>query len=50
VSEHPEDWDYDKKSEILILKNKDQMSRSKFGENIVDGKKVFSAAVDKFNK
>jgi len=33
---HPKDWEYDKKSEILILKNDRQKKQFKIGENKID--------------
>lgn len=33
---HPRDWEYNKKSEILILKNRDQKDQFKIGENKID--------------
>ncbi|MDQ1327080.1 MAG: hypothetical protein QG641_360, partial [Candidatus Poribacteria bacterium] len=35
---HPKDWDYNKKSELLILKNKDQKDQFQIGENKIDVK------------
>jgi parallel beta-helix repeat protein len=39
---HPKDWEYDKKSELLILKNNDQKGQFKIGENKIDVKNMKS--------
>jgi len=39
---HPKDWEYDKKSELLILKSKDQKDQFKIGENMTDMKNTKS--------
>lgn len=37
---HPEDWEYEDDSEILLLENKEEISHFSIGTNIIDGKKV----------
>lgn len=37
---HPKDWEYNKRSELMILKNKDQEKYFKIGENKIDVKNI----------
>jgi parallel beta-helix repeat protein len=39
---HPGDWEYNKKSELLIFKNKEQANHFKIGENKIDVKNMKS--------
>lgn len=37
---HPKDWEYNKRSELMILKNKDQERHFRIGENKIDVKNM----------